>query len=38
MQLAQLAETLEQNDEIAGKLAPMLAAWSAATSSGWRRC
>jgi uncharacterized protein len=29
MQLAQLSETLEQNDEIAGKLAPMLAAWSA---------
>jgi uncharacterized protein YbaP (TraB family) len=29
MQLAQLSETLEQNDEIAAKLAPMLAAWSA---------
>jgi len=29
MQIAQLAETLEQNDAIAGKLAPMLAAWSA---------
>jgi uncharacterized protein YbaP (TraB family) len=28
MQLAQLSETLEQNDEIATKLAPMLAAWS----------
>jgi len=28
MQIAQLAETLAQNDEIAGKLAPMLAAWS----------
>ncbi|HEV2817292.1 MAG TPA: TraB/GumN family protein [Allosphingosinicella sp.] len=28
MQLAQLAETLEKNDEIAAKLAPMLAAWS----------
>jgi uncharacterized protein YbaP (TraB family) len=29
LQLAQLIETLEENDEIAGKLAPMLAAWSA---------
>jgi uncharacterized protein YbaP (TraB family) len=29
MQLAQLSETLEENDEIATKLAPMLAAWSA---------
>ena len=29
MQLAQLGETLAQNDEIAAKLAPMLAAWSA---------
>jgi uncharacterized protein YbaP (TraB family) len=27
-QLAQLSETLEQNDELPGKLAPMLAAWS----------
>jgi uncharacterized protein YbaP (TraB family) len=27
-QLAQLRETLEQNDELATKLAPMLAAWS----------
>jgi hypothetical protein len=27
-QLAQLNETLEQNDELPGKLAPMLAAWS----------
>lgn len=29
MQLEQLSETLRDNDEIAGKLAPMLAAWSA---------
>jgi uncharacterized protein len=29
LQLEQLGETLEQNDEIAAKLAPMLAAWSA---------
>jgi uncharacterized protein YbaP (TraB family) len=29
MQLQQLAETLRDNDEIAAKLAPMLAAWSA---------
>jgi uncharacterized protein len=28
MQIAQLSEALEQNDEIAAKLAPMLAAWS----------
>jgi uncharacterized protein YbaP (TraB family) len=29
MQIEQLAETLRENDEIATKLAPMLAAWSA---------
>ena len=29
MQLAQLAETIAQNEEIPAKLAPMLAAWSA---------
>lgn len=29
LQVAQLSEALEQNDEIAAKLAPMLAAWSA---------
>lgn len=29
LQLEQLAETLKENDEIATKLAPMLAAWSA---------
>jgi uncharacterized protein YbaP (TraB family) len=36
-QLAQLRETLEQNDELAGKLAPMLAAWSQGDVAGLAR-